>query len=56
MVVDIYINNILIFKLLKKVIFKLKKYLDIRFKMKYLSNIFYYLGMTITRDCKNRII
>ena len=56
MVVGIYINNILILRLLKKVIFKLKKYLNIRFKIKYLSNISYYLRITIIWDYKNRII
>ena len=55
-VVGIYVDDILMLKLLKKVISKLKEYLDIRFKMKHLGDVSYYLGMTITRDRKNRTI
>ena len=43
-------------RLSKKVISKLKEQLDIRFKIKHLGDISYYLGMSVTQDQKSRTI
>ena len=54
--VGIYVDDILILGPSKKTVSELKEQLDTRFKMKHLGDVSYYLGMSVTRDRKNRTI
>ena len=55
-IVAVYIDDLFILAPTKDLINKLKQQLDSRFRMKYLGDISWYLGMEVKRERLNRTI
>ena len=55
-IIATYVDNLLILAYIKEIIAKVKAQLDMRFKLKHLGPILYYLGMEITRNREARIM